>query len=89
MSSDVPTSRHQHPAGASPGRGGWLRSRMGVTLLGFLLIAGFFLITEHTAHVFGVLPYLLLLACPFLHLFGHHGHGSPGGRGGAPREDGQ
>ncbi|MBX6370611.1 MAG: DUF2933 domain-containing protein [Rhodospirillales bacterium] len=30
---------------------------------------------EHTAHVFGALPYLLLLACPLLHLFHHGGHG--------------
>jgi hypothetical protein len=38
-------------------------------------------VTEHTAHVFGVLPYLLLLACPLVHFFhgghkrGHSGHG--------------
>lgn len=44
-------------------------------LLGFLAIAGFFLVTEHTAHVFGALPYLLLLACPLLHTFMHRGHG--------------
>ena len=43
--------------------------------IGFLLIIAFFLITEHTAHVFGVLPYLLLLLCPLLHLFMHGGHG--------------
>lgn len=43
-------------------------------LVGFLLVGGFFLITEHRAHVFGVLPYLLLLACPLMHLLGHH-HG--------------
>lgn len=37
---------------------------------------GFFLLTEHTAHVFGELPYLLLAACPLMHLFMHHGrHG--------------
>jgi hypothetical protein len=44
-------------------------------LCGFLLIAGFFLLTEHTAHVYGALPYLLLAACPLMHLFMHHGHG--------------
>jgi hypothetical protein len=27
-------------------------------------VGGFFLITEHTAHVFGVLPWLLVGACP-------------------------
>ena len=41
----------------------------------FLAVAGFFLVTEHTAHVFGVLPYLLLLLCPVMHLFMHGGHG--------------
>ena len=55
----------------------WLWSRSGLVCVGFLLIAGFFVLTEHTAHVLGVLPYLLLLACPLLHLF-HRGHGSHG-----------
>jgi hypothetical protein len=46
-------------------------------LLGFAVIAGYFLVTEHRAHLFEYLPYALLLACPLLHLFhGHGGHGS-------------
>ena len=45
---------------------------------GFLLIAAFFLWTEHRAHLLGILPYLLLAACPLMHLF-HHGHGHHGG----------
>ncbi len=53
----------------------WWRSPYGIVLCGFLAVAGFFLITEHTAHVFGALPYLLLAACPLMHLFMHHGHG--------------
>ena len=60
----------------------------------FVAIAGFFLITEHWAHLFGILPFLLLLACPLMHLFMHHGHGGHGGhsndstdRGGAPRPE--
>lgn len=56
----------------------WLRSRSALVLLVFLGIAGFFLVTEHTAHLLGVLPYLLLLACPlvhFLHRGEGHGHG--------------
>ena len=44
----------------------------------FLVIAAFFLWTEHRAHLFGILPYLLLLACPFIHLFVHRGHRSHG-----------
>ena len=52
----------------------WLRSRSGLVLLAFLAIGAFFLLTEHAAHVFGALPYFLLLLCPLLHLF-HRGHG--------------
>ena len=47
-------------------------------LLAFLAIGGFFLLTEHRAHLFGILPFLLVLACPLMHLF--HGHGSHGGQ---------
>ncbi len=46
-----------------------------LALIGFLIVAGFFLFTEHRAHLFGFLPFLLLLACPLLHLF-HGGHGN-------------
>ena len=45
-----------------------------VAFVAFLAIAGFLLFTEHRAHLLGVLPWLLLLACPILHLL-HHGHG--------------
>ena len=37
-------------------------------------IIGFFLLTEHRAHVFGILPWLFLLACPAMHLLMHRGH---------------
>lgn len=62
-------------------------SRSNWVLLGFLAIAGFFLLTEHRAHVLGILPFLLLLACPLLHLFhsGHSGHEKYGGNSAAPR----
>lgn len=55
------------------------RTRGGVALCGFLIVAGFYLLTEHTAHVLGALPFLLLAACPLMHLFMHHGHGGHGG----------
>lgn len=50
-------------------------SRWKWTLVGFLAIAAFFLWTEHRAHLLGVLPYLLILACPLMHIFHHGGHG--------------
>lgn len=56
-------------------RSGWCPSRTTLALLAFVAIAGFFLLTEHTAHVFGALPFLLILACPLMHLFMHGGHG--------------
>jgi len=52
----------------------WLRSPSGLILLAFLAIAAFFLIIEHRAHVFGVLPYVLFLLCPVLHLLMHGRH---------------
>ena len=54
--------------------------RTRAALIAFLAITAFFLLTEHTAHVFGVLPFLFLLACPLMHVFMHRGgHGSHGG----------
>lgn len=67
------------------GNSGHGRWRFALTLAGFLAIAAFFLLTEHRAHALGALPYVLLLLCPLLHIFGHRGHdrhnhkGSPGG----------
>lgn len=57
------------------GGGGFLRSRSGLVLLGFLAIAAFLLLSEHWAHLLGFWPWLLLLACPLLHVFMHGGHG--------------
>jgi hypothetical protein len=50
------------------------RSRGGLALLVVAVVGGFLLLTEHRAHVLGVLPYALLLACPLMHTFMHHGH---------------
>ena len=45
-------------------------------LLAGLVLAGLALITySHSVHLIPVLPYLLLLACPLMHLFMPHGHG--------------
>ena len=55
-----------------------MRKRGKIVLIGFLLVASFFLLTEYTAHFLGVLPYLILLACPLMHLFMHRGHGDHG-----------
>lgn len=51
------------------------RSPAGLTLFVALSAAAYYLLTEHTAHVYRFLPYLFVLSCPLMHLFMHHGHG--------------
>lgn len=52
--------------------------RIGLVFAGFAVIAGALLFTEHRAHVLGLLIWLPVIACPFMHLFmhgrHHHGH---------------
>jgi hypothetical protein len=52
-------------------------TKNGWVFVGFALIGGYLLWTEHRAHVVQFLPFALLLACPLLHMF--HGHGGHGG----------
>lgn len=60
------------------------RSRWWVGLGVFAALAVVLLWEEHQAHLLGALPWLILLACPLLHVFMHggHGHGGRGGSGG-------
>ncbi len=58
--------------------------RINWALIGFLAIAAFFLLTEHRAHLLGVLPFLLLALCPLLHFFGHGGHDHGAEKGDKP-----
>jgi hypothetical protein len=38
-----------------------------------VIIVAFFILREHWGHALGLAPYLLLLACPLMHLFHRHG----------------
>jgi hypothetical protein len=63
-----------------------LQRRLGFWL--FIAIAGFYLLSEHRAHLMLGAPYLpflilILAVCPLIHLFGHRGHG---GHGGEPQQ---
>lgn len=52
-----------------------LRSPFGWALTLSLAALGGYLLWSHTGHIALALPYLLLLACPLIHVFGHrHGH---------------
>ncbi|HHL4078411.1 MULTISPECIES: DUF2933 domain-containing protein [unclassified Burkholderia] len=68
------------------GRPFW-KSRSAIALVAFAAIALFLLLSEHRAHFLGVLPYLLLLSCPLMHLFMHHGHGHHGAKSARGRPD--
>lgn len=50
---------------------GWVLA--GVFAVGLALA-----VADHWAHIFGILPYLILLACPLMHVFMHRGHGHAG-----------
>jgi hypothetical protein len=60
------------------------RPKPGFVWIPVVLIAvlGYFLIMEHWAHIVPWLPWLILLACPLMHVFMHRGHG--GGHHGPP-----
>ena len=60
------------------------RSRYGIGWLVLAGIAAWFLWTEHRAHLFGALPWLVLLACQLMHVFMHRGHHGHHGHGGTP-----
>ena len=55
-----------------------MKSKANIALIIFLFIGAYFLVTEHRAHLYGLWPYALLLACPLIHLFMHGGHGLGG-----------
>jgi hypothetical protein len=54
----------------------FLGSKSGLAVCLGIAALGAYLLWSHTGHVLSALPYVILLACPLLHLFGHgHGHG--------------
>ena len=56
------------------GFGSFLGSKLGFAAILVAATLGAYLLWSHTGHVLAFAPYLLILACPLMHLFGHH-HG--------------
>jgi hypothetical protein len=53
----------------------FLVSKLGLAVTLALSALGAYLFWNHTGHIFYALPFVFLLACPLMHVFGHgHGH---------------
>jgi hypothetical protein len=65
----------------------WLFSRTGIVTIGALAILALLVYSGHSAHLLGYLPFLLLLACPLMHIFMHGGHGHSEHRRGPTSDD--
>ena len=55
----------------------FLGSKLGLVVCLTLAALGAYLLWSHTGHVLAAVPYVILLTCPLLHVFGHgrrHGH---------------
>jgi Flp pilus assembly protein TadB len=68
-SHDMPS---QHP--------NWSHVNQWLLWLG-LAAAVAWLVLRHGAHLLEIAPFLIVLACPLMHLSGHGGHGSHGSDG--------
>ena len=67
----------------------WYRTRAGRILLVALSLGGVYLLAEHGSHTLAYLPWLLLAACPLMHVFMHGSMGSHGNhRGEGPHQSG-
>ena len=53
----------------------WLMVAIALAIMGFLFWE------EHQVHLLGALPWLIVLACPLMHVFMHGGHGGHKGPG--------
>ncbi len=54
----------------------FLGSTTGLIVCLIAAAVGLYLLVYHLNHILLAIPYLILLACPFMHLMhrGHHGH---------------
>lgn len=78
-------ANHEHHHDARPQGPNWSRINQWLLWLG-LAAAVAWMFYRHNAHLAQLLPFLILLACPLMHLFGHGGHGGHDGHG-SPGDD--
>ena len=61
-------------AGSRPGAACAHQSSWSWVFVAFAVMAAVLLWQEHRAHLLGIIPYLILFACPLMHLLHRHGH---------------
>lgn len=83
---------HEHSAEHAPpssavnqGHHGGLTRRSKWVFGGFAALVLLMLAVEHRVHLLAWLPWIVLAACPLMHLFMHGGHGGHGGQGSGPK----
>ncbi|MBL8906443.1 MAG: DUF2933 domain-containing protein [Rhizobiales bacterium] len=54
------------------------QSYRGWAILGVAILVALYLVIRHGAHLAAVLPFLILLACPLMHIFMHGSHSGHG-----------
>jgi hypothetical protein len=72
---DLPTEGLPHMVDLNALAQSVLASRTRTALLALTAFGAAAIGYDHRVHVMAALPYLLLLACPLMHLFMMHGHG--------------
>ena len=83
----MPARNHSHDHRRAEPKGSFWTSRAFLVCAAFLIIGLILLWTEHLAHALGYLPYLLILACPLMHIFMHRSHSGHGGHAHHQRTD--
>ena len=77
-------THHSSPqsSGSAPVFSAWKGAAI---MVGIIVV--FYVLREHWGHALGIAPYLILLACPLMHIFGHGGHGHGHAHGGDNERD--
>ncbi|SFQ03591.1 DUF2933 domain-containing protein [Pseudomonas borbori] len=73
-----------HPGSELP----FWKRKTGIALIMLAVIGVFYVAREHFGHISQALPYLILLLCPLMHMFGHnHGGHSHRSETDTPKDD--
>lgn len=65
---------HDHDAEPTPASTNWSRINQWLLWLGLAFVVGW-LFFRHNEHLLQLSPFLVLPACPLMHIFGHGRHG--------------